>query len=91
MWYDYGYGMGGHPHFMHGPFSIIAILLLIAVIAFAVRFFVKGKHKHMCQQQETGSEAMTLLETRYVQGEIDRDEFLKKKADLTGESIIPAT
>jgi|GEM_PF-1486510 len=91
MWYDYGYGMGGHPHFMHGPFSIIGALLLIALVVFAVRFFMKGKHKHICQSRKSNSESMNLLETRYVQGEIDRDEFLKKKEDLTGDNTAPAT
>jgi len=29
---------------------------------------------------------MQILEERYARGEIDRDEFLKRKADLTGRS-----
>lgn len=88
MWHDYGYGWGGHPHFFHGPFSIIAILILIAVIFFTIRFFTKSRCQ--CSHHETRPDALTLLETRYVQGEIDRDEFLNKKADLLDETSSPA-
>ena len=90
MWYDYGYGWTGHPHSFHGPFSIIGILLLIALVVFLVRFFVKGKNRNQCHDHTHKSEALSLLETRYVQGDIDRDEFLKKKADLLDETSPPA-
>jgi putative membrane protein len=33
-----------------------------------------------------GPEALRLLEERYARGEINREEFLQKKADLTGQS-----
>ncbi len=82
----YEYGMGPHS-FMHGFGHVIFVLLTIAAIFMLVRFFKKGK-QHRCGIRK--SEAMTLLETRYVQGEIDRDEYMAKKDDLEGIPPSPA-
>jgi len=85
MWHDYGYGWGGHPHLFHGPFSILLALLFIVLIVFTIRYFMRGRHHHDHRETKK-SDSLTLLETRYVQGEIDRDEFLKKKSDLLDKS-----
>jgi len=36
-----------------------------------------------------GSDALRILEERYARGEIDRDEYLQKKADLLGGPYGP--
>ena len=81
MFYEYGMG----PHMMHGFGHFIFVLFMVAVIFMLVRFFRKGKHKGHCHKK---SEAMTLLETRYVQGEIDREEYMSKKDDLEGKQPL---
>lgn len=51
------------------------------VILFAVRFFKKyfiGKENHKGAEDE----AMAILRCRYAKGEIDAEEFRRKKADL---------
>ena len=77
MFYEYGMGA----HMIHGFGHFLFILLMIAGIFMLVRLLKRGKYKGYCHKK---SEAMTLLETRYVQGEIDRDEYMAKKSDLEG-------
>ncbi|MCW9035868.1 MAG: SHOCT domain-containing protein [Alphaproteobacteria bacterium] len=84
MFYEYGMG----PHLMHGFGHFLFILLMIAGIFMLIRYFKRGKYKGYCHEK---SEAMTLLETRYVQGEIDRDEYMAKKDDLEGKIPIGET
>lgn len=69
MW-DGGWGMGWT--MLHG----IGSLLLIAVLVVAVIYLVRGG------TASRQSSALDILEERYARGEIGRDEYLQKKADL---------
>jgi putative membrane protein len=87
MWnrpFDMMYGSGDWGWF--GPFHFIVPLLIcgliIAVIIFVVRRgFRSGDYPSLVGHRLAGLE---VLEQRYARGEINRDEYLQKKADITG-------
>jgi uncharacterized membrane protein len=85
MYYEH---MGPHM-WLHGIGSVLFWLFIIAIVVMIVRHFRSGKHRAWTEHCRHKSEAMTLLETRYVQGEIDRDEFFSKKRDLQGKDVPP--
>ena len=65
------------------------IAFVIAVIVLAVRYAM-GWGGHPIGAGMTGygverrSSALDVLEERYARGEINRDEYLEKKRDITG-------
>jgi uncharacterized membrane protein len=73
-----GYGMGffGIGHWLIG---ILLIVLFAALIAGFVRLFTSGGGK-----RSLGEDPMTVLDLLYSKGEISREEYLKRKADITG-------
>ncbi len=95
-WGDGHMGAAGWVGFI---FMIIVWVLIVAGIVFLIRSLVRGPSGHHpgywepTQQGPAGpgtrsgeSEALRLLEERYARGEIDRQEFLQKKADITGQT-----
>jgi len=63
-----------------GIFSLLLLVLVIAGIVVLVRMIARpGAHP-----PATGgnSPALDVLERRYAEGEIERDEYLQKKSDL---------
>jgi putative membrane protein len=77
-------GWGGHGVF--GPFGmIIWLVILIAVIA-AVIWALRSLSSTGIQAPASGrhSPSLDVLEERYARGEINRDEYLQKKRDITG-------
>lgn len=80
MWMDYeGYGMGWHGLGWLGMalFWLILILLVLA----AVKYLMDGR-RSSTPDGERKPDALAVLEERYARGEIDREEFLKKRDDL---------
>jgi putative membrane protein len=88
MWGPYGmmggYGWGSMAWM---PFMGIFFWLLILFLVFAV---VRGWGRHpmgpsmMGHGMERRSPALDVLEERYARGEINRDEYLQKKTDISG-------
>ncbi|MHB8660547.1 MAG: SHOCT domain-containing protein [Minisyncoccota bacterium] len=79
--YDYGYPMMGYGGFgiVGAIFSILWIILLIAIIVAAIRWLRSGKapwHYH------SGDSALDILKERYAKGEINKQEFEEKKKDI---------
>lgn len=73
-----GYGMGWGLGWIGMILSwLVPILLVLAAIKylFGGTRFSPGAH-------EERQKALEILEERYSRGEIDRDEFLKKRDDL---------
>jgi putative membrane protein len=66
----------------HGIFSLLLFLLAIAGIVALARLGLKPRPS----AGEAGNRpsGLDVLERRYASGEIDREEYLQKKADLGG-------
>ena len=88
MWND-GWGMGAG-----GVIWIVVMLAVLALIVVGIVLLVRGlsgRHYHgqvgYPQGPPSGSpgsrSALQILEERYARGDIDREEFQKRKADLT--------
>ena len=57
---------------------ILIWLVPVVLIALAIRHVVRDR------DGKPGRTALDILEGRYARGEIDRDEFLKRRDDLAG-------
>ncbi len=76
MW---GYG----PYGMMGGWGgewIFAIAMVVLVVALVLLFV---RHAPHLPDRQHGAAALEGLKGRYARGEIERDEFLQKKKDLT--------
>ena len=76
--FGYGHMWGGGYGMMGGGLMMLLFWgVIIALIFVAVRWYSdKG--------QQTGSNALKILEERFARGEIDDDEFQRRKAALDG-------
>jgi putative membrane protein len=62
---------------LYGVLSLAVLLLLVVLIALAT-----GRRS----PQPPRSDALRVLEERYARGEIDRDEFIERRAVLEGRT-----
>jgi len=91
---DWNGGWGG----AWGVIMIVVMLAVLALIVVGIVLLVRALTRHDYSPrdywdegrrqppQETGPSrtAMSVLEDRYARGEIDREEFLRRKQDLLG-------
>lgn len=76
--YGYGHMWGGGYGMMGGGLMMLLFWgVIIALIFVAVRWFSD-------KDQQNGSSALKILEERFARGEIDEDEFKRRKAALSG-------
>ena len=76
-----GYGTGGG----WGIWMLLQALLwigLLVAMAFAVFVLVRGSRSGKSADQP-GASALDLLDERYARGEIDREEYLQRKKDIS--------
>ncbi len=72
-------GFGGHGWGMGmGWWWIIGLIVLIAVILIVV----KSMNRSSGSAQSSGKTALDILKERYASGEIDKEEYEKRKKDL---------
>ena len=78
-WY---WGMG-----MHGLFWLVFLILAVVAVVVVVRALAGGGSAVKAPSDQAADDlrnsARVILDTRYAWGEIERDEFLTKKQDLT--------
>lgn len=75
-----GYGMGGGFGF-GGGFMILWWIVIIAVVVMVVKWLVSSNGAAGRSDRE--NTAMEILKERYARGEIDEQEFQKRKRELT--------
>lgn len=86
MGHDYGYmhNMMGWSSWM-GPWGWLVILVLLGILVWAL-----AGHRRSGSQSRSDSpvddriSAMEILKRRYAQGEMSREEFERKKEDISG-------
>lgn len=86
MWMNYeGYGMGWHGLGWLGMVTFWLLLVLLVLVA--VKYLAAGHRSHLPdnESRKTRPEPLAILEQRYARGEIERDEYLQKRDDLTHE------
>lgn len=70
-----GWGMG---------FGFIFWLVILALIFAGVMWFLRSQSDPGSQRsRDRRSTGLDVLEERYARGEIDRDEYLQKKRDMS--------
>lgn len=75
-----GYGMTGGFGY-GGGFMILWGVLIIVGIVILVKWL--GASNNSGGLPDNGSKALNILKERYARGEIDEQEFQKRKSDLT--------
>lgn len=73
-------------HWMFGGFMWLFWLLVIVAIVAVI--WSASRSRSGADQQPNANEpgALSILERRYAQGEISKDEFEEKKRDLSGHT-----
>jgi putative membrane protein len=76
----YGYGFDGIAFMWAAMLICLALVIagIFVVIFFALRFAQSG-HKPMTSPVGAASSARQILDDRYARGEIDHDEYRKRK------------
>ncbi len=78
-WGHHGMMWNGGMHWIMGPIMMLLFLIVaVAVVALVIRWI--GGTSHFAQT--SSSAARRILEERFARGEIDEDEFQKKKRAL---------
>jgi putative membrane protein len=70
-----------------GFFLLIGLLLFIAIVIGVVLWAVVSSRRsrngeHITTSQHTSQSPQDMLKERYARGEIDREEYLRRKQDL---------
>lgn len=70
--------MWGFEHYGMGWGMILVWLVPVLLVALVIRYVIRDRDG---KPERT---ALDILEERYARGEIDREEFMKRRADLAG-------
>ncbi len=84
--YGPGFGMmggwgGGAMFPFSGIFGLLVLALVIAALVWLVRAIFRSHDREAHAGQAAG---LDVLDQRYARGEINRDEYLQKRADILG-------
>jgi putative membrane protein len=83
MGYGYGWGWG-----MWVFMAVVMVLFWLAIAAVVVVFVRHSQSGHIAPPQPTGSnpgQAMQVLDERFARGDIDADEYTRRRDLLRGQ------
>ncbi len=83
--YGNGWGMMGNGYGSMGGVNMVFWLLVFVLLIGAVVWFMRSSSRSIGLGRHTGAVlpgGLDVLERRYANGEINRDEYLQKKGDL---------
>lgn len=80
MMWGYGPGFSGGNWFWGLVMMAVQVLFWVLIIWFGVSLFRKGNERTDTVKVRT--DAMDILRERYARGEIDSEEFQRRKEDL---------
>lgn len=92
MQWGWGYGGNGVWNIVGGLLSVLFIIAIVVGVVLVVRSLTADRHPGAGhwpttsvppEQGPVGSPALRILEERYARGDVDREEFLARKRDLT--------
>jgi putative membrane protein len=75
-------GWGGGLFPFSGIFSLLILALVIVAVVWLVRAILRPQDR--APRGERASAGLDILDQRYARGEINRDEYLQKRADVRG-------
>jgi putative membrane protein len=79
-----GADVGGWPDGLSWVmFALLLLLFLIAVVSLALALYDRS-HRTVAP---SSSGALAELDLRYARGEVDRDEYFRRRADLGGQAV----
>ncbi len=84
MMWGYGHDWGMMGGWGGGAFNMIIWPLVLVALVIGAIWFVRSPSYGGAGQLPRRSSALDILEERYARGEINRDEFLKKKQEISG-------
>jgi uncharacterized membrane protein len=64
--------------------NFIPLLLLVMVVVIVVVVVAATHNPHPPPPPQLSSSALSELDLRYARGEIDRDEYLRRRSDILG-------
>ncbi len=85
MWYGHPGGWGWGYGMMGGfgwVFMLLLVVVVVALVAGLLRDVFVGMLGHHAKPRASGSSARAILDERYARGEIDADEYKRRRADL---------
>ncbi len=80
----YGHDWSSMPMMLFGGIFWV-VLLALGIAAFMAFVRRPGQNGHL-QIGQSRSSALDILEERYARGELERDEYLQKKQDMSAET-----
>ena len=72
-----GFGMLGG-----GPFMLLFWVLVIVAVVLLVRWMMGGSQEDRVTKRSDRIRALEILEERYARGEIDHEEYQRRREDL---------
>lgn len=86
MWgYGSDGGMMGWGYGALGISNMILWIVLVGLVVAAVAWLARRPPSYTLQSYGRRSPGLDALEERYARGEIDRDEYLQKKQDISSD------
>ena len=81
-WHMHGWGMGWGGGMVPGPLLSIVLLVLLLAAVFALVRWLGAGDGGASRRTRT---ARDILDERYARGEIDREEYRRRRQDISGE------